>query len=1017
MSFFLFLVLLSLKFQTEAFNFSPLANRVIHFPKHLKTHLNQTRSSYFGFSLVMRPNSIFVGAPRAQSTLEPQKDIDEPGAIFGCSLENGTCVPYVLDNEGNTDPKKEWLTLKLKDKYHQWLGGSMDGGTKDTDKLLVCAPRCYNPIPNDTQGRMHGVCYWIGNTLPGRKKVNPITPLQNPDKQVHFDKSSYYYMGEVGFSAHVTDDNSKFVIGAPGIDEWKGAVILHQREKRAYNPLILESAHWRQQEDSYFGYAVSSGYFKIDNQSTLLYVTTAPRAGEAYICDASGRNLSRIHGEQLGEYFGYSVLVEDLNGDGLTDIVVSAPLKARGDSYDIGAIYVFINKGLFNFKQKIIWSPVGSKGRFGTTLSRLGDINHDGYNDVAVGAPFAGNGVVFIYLGSEDGLRDQPSQRLEAPSQQPSPYGSYMFGHGLSRGSDIDGNGFNDLAIGAPNAESLYVYRTYPVVKIHATVRSESREIKPQQDKVKISACYRLSSPAKTKEVQKQELDIRISIDKLLKRVEFPQTQTNEVSFQVNATLDEQCRDFEVKVLYSEKDLVKPIDLEIHYELTNKVPNSEVFCETCAMVDPSEPKTYSTEKISFITGCSTDVCVPDLQLRSEHVKPSYTLGSTNTLRLSYEVTNHGETAYLPQLNVTSSSRLPFAQVPGNCRVRKAVMVCDLNNGRPLVKGDSDSLIITFDVSQLSGDSLIIDAAVISTGIDENSTDNQQTNVIWLKEFAEIDVSGGPTDGQLALKEPPYSAEVINHYEVKSHGPSTIQELTLLFFIPIAFKIDKVVQPIINVNSLKMEATYDSHSLPIKIYDQNHENYDLITTSSRDIDNSTDVEIKDMDNLPTIRTLVLNCKDTNRTICVRSEMRLRMRPNKPVSVNINFKVDLSDVIDPFEYFVLLTDFKFFKKGDPQLSSFVINRKIKPNVIFKNLEAELPIWYLILALIGGLLLLATITYGLHKLGFFKRLKKDELKKLQEEKNLNNDDSRPDQNCNPEELSFEMESHLDNENSEAL
>jgi len=55
MSHLLLLVFLALKYQTEAFNISPHANRVINFPKHLKTHLNQTRSSYFGFSLVIRP--------------------------------------------------------------------------------------------------------------------------------------------------------------------------------------------------------------------------------------------------------------------------------------------------------------------------------------------------------------------------------------------------------------------------------------------------------------------------------------------------------------------------------------------------------------------------------------------------------------------------------------------------------------------------------------------------------------------------------------------------------------------------------------------------------------------------------------------------------------------------------------------------------------------------------------------------------------------------------------------------
>lgn len=69
--------------------------------------------------------------------------------------------------------------------------------------------------------------------------------------------------------------------------------------------------------------------------------------------------------------------------------------------------------------------------------------------------------------------------------------------------------------------------------------------------------------------------------------------------------------------------------------------------------------------------------------------------------------------------MTSASRLAFAQVPGNCKVTDAYMVCDLNRGRPLAKGDRDSVTVSFDVSQLSGLSLIITAEVFSTGHELN----------------------------------------------------------------------------------------------------------------------------------------------------------------------------------------------------------------------------------------------------------------------------------------------------------
>ncbi|XP_017069438.1 integrin alpha-PS3 isoform X2 [Drosophila eugracilis] len=1083
------IVLWCLASYSNAFNLSPRPNRQILDPQ-FATNLPKVRASYFGFTMCLRPNGIIVGAPRAQSTLESQRTINETGAIYRCSLTSGTCSPYVLDPKGNYNAPYNDYTFDSERKDFQWLGGSMDGGTRDTDKLLVCAPRFYAPSQKDYH--LHGVCYWVQNTLASTPEhVTRISPLRLKQQQVieedHNNVASFFYiMGEMGLSAHVADDNSKFLIGAPGINTWKGSVVLYRQvdpvdnptasrrdtdralrrvirdadtneySPEHYAPEIPAPMNWGQEDDSYFGYAVSSGYFDSSNPTKLLYVATAPQAnkqsGEAYIFDVRGKSIHKYHvfrGDQFGEYFGYSVLAEDLNGDGKTDVIISAPQHALEDFYDNGAIYVFINKGFFNFERQILRSPVETPARFGTTLSRLGDINHDGYNDVAVGAPFNGNGSVFIYLGSEQGLRDQPSQRLDAPSQQPSKYGSHMFGHGLSRGSDIDGNGFNDFAIGAPNAEALYLYRAYPVVKVIATVKSESREIKPEQDKVKITACYRLNTTSTAKDVQQQELAIRIAIDTQLKRVKFVQTQANEVSFKEIAGLGEQCRVFEAQVRYSEKDIFTPIDLEMHYELTKKVPDSEEFCETCAIVDPKEPK-VSTQKIIFSTGCATDICTADLQLRSKNVSPTYILGSAETLRLNYEITNNGETAYLPQFNVTSTSRLAFAQVPGNCKVIDAVMVCDLNRGRPLAKGDSDSITISFDVSQLTGQSLIIHAEVFSTGYEKNPTDNKQTNVIGLKEFTDIDATGGQTNNQIDLEHYSNSAEIINNYEIKSNGPSVIEQLTVSFYIPIAYKVvgSTAIIPIINVTSLKMQASYDSQLLAIDLYDQNntllivdtieavttlHGNLertvisqngqgydihtsghvhqtmqvldtDMVATASmsrkrRDLKALTanreqyarisNVKAHDLlsedfkGKLPVNRTIVFNCRDPEMTICVRAEMRVHFRPEKSINLNMRYNVDLNEVnailMDPWEFFVILTDVKLEKKGDPTSTSFLINRRIEPNIISKHLVAGTPIWIIIVSIIGGLLVLAGISYLLYKFGFFKRAQKDELNRL--------------------------------------
>lgn len=219
-------------------------------------------------------------------------------------------------------------------------------------------------------------------------------------------------------------------------------------------------------------------------------------------------------------------------------------------------------------------SPIHGKARFGTTLTRLGDLNRDGYNDIAVGAPFAGNGSVFVYLGGERGLRDHHSQRLDSPKEFiQSPYGSHMFGHGISKGSDIDANGFNDLAIGAPNAETVLLYKAYPVVKILATLKSDTREIKPGQSTFPLTVCYSISTAST--QIRSQDIAMHIVVDPQVKRVTIASTSSNEMKFTATAQTQMQCRNLDCNVKFVESEIFKPIELELHYSLVNQVPDSE----------------------------------------------------------------------------------------------------------------------------------------------------------------------------------------------------------------------------------------------------------------------------------------------------------------------------------------------------------------------------------------------------------------------------------------------------------
>lgn len=147
--------------------------------------------------------------------------------------------------------------------------------------------------------------------------------------------------------------------------------------------------------------------------------------------------------------------------------------------------------------QEIITSEYDSNGRFGTALGKIGDINNDGYNDLAISAPFEGNGVVYIYLGGKDGISMKPSQKIVAPSELPSPYSdvkSSMFGHSISRGVDVDSNGYRDIAIGSPNSESVYLFRSYPVVDVIATITPSKTELSLDDTRFNMKVCTRIDT-------------------------------------------------------------------------------------------------------------------------------------------------------------------------------------------------------------------------------------------------------------------------------------------------------------------------------------------------------------------------------------------------------------------------------------------------------------------------------------------------------------------------------------------
>lgn len=164
----------------------------------------------------------------------------------------------------------------------------------------------------------------------------------------------------------------------------------------------------------------------------------------------------------------------DVNGDGRGDLVIGS-LLFDGAAVDEGAVSVYIGDlaGVF-WSPVVSWlSPVPEAGaQFGRAVAGAGDLDGDGYADVAVGAPFqdgaaVDEGAVYVYRGGPAGPSAVPDVVLGEPSHQAGAH----FGRAVASAGDINVNGFSELLVGAPqraNPESdegnVYVYYGGPSV-------------------------------------------------------------------------------------------------------------------------------------------------------------------------------------------------------------------------------------------------------------------------------------------------------------------------------------------------------------------------------------------------------------------------------------------------------------------------------------------------------------------------------------------------------------------------
>jgi len=182
-----------------------------------------------------------------------------------------------------------------------------------------------------------------------------------------------------------------------------------------------------------------------------------------------------IHNPYPYGYFGRHIEnIGDANHDGSDDIAINGGYEQE----DIQRVFIYLGGGDFDTIPDVVLSEATFWDGFGSKIEGIGDVNGDGYDDVAVHAsnyPFPqGNGKVWIYFGGSP--MDSDADWSQEGSGQHVAYGNSISGKG-----SLNGDGYDDFAIyentgyPSPDDTRYYIYYggdqldTIPDVIIHGT--------------------------------------------------------------------------------------------------------------------------------------------------------------------------------------------------------------------------------------------------------------------------------------------------------------------------------------------------------------------------------------------------------------------------------------------------------------------------------------------------------------------------------------------------------------------
>ncbi|KAH9414066.1 Itga9p [Dermatophagoides pteronyssinus] len=949
---------------------------------------SSSSSSLFGHSVLMHNSEqygpmIIIGAPNA--TVNQRNSSNNTGIIYHCDWSSSTtdCTMIDLVNQ---------MTINRQNRIETWM------------------------VPN-------GACFLLPDYFKdddySRRKPILILPMSK-DRPFKETGDYLHAYAMAGFSATISTDQDSIFLGAPGYDDWRGAVAkinlndFPDTIKIDDGKVKLDSLE-SLERDVYLGYSITSGnYFQGDQEIIALGIPRNNLTGSVIlITRLFGQPITILDGQQMYEYFGHSLLTIDANQDGFDDLLVAAPMYSswRNNLYDEGRVFFYQSNRVQGFKEpKILSGDSKPMARFGTAMANLGDTNMDGFPDVAIGAPYEDDyrGSVYIYRGSPQGILEKYVQKISA-AKHLSSLNLNGFGYSFSSNVDIDDNEYNDLLIGSYLSEKAILLRTRPIISIQASIHLNDDYVDLQQpceydngqilnynaSCVRIKFCFYITSKYENHPID-SALQCSLQLDPIFNRAfilrsisgrsEYLSTNKIDQSFTLIPPEKKYCSDYYIvyfKSFDKLDNLVDSVVFQLNYSLESEVNehsplDKQIF--HIPILENEQISNISTDLYFKMCNKTARDCLSNFRLEplfiydddvrlnfANNSFQQFLEGKYYNITLFTKVINIGEPAFNAHLILQTNANISLIRIDKKCNEMKTsaskitenqnqTYSCKLNS--PLTQ--DDFIFITFKSFEVKDSELIWFKlnTIASNHIDSTSLHNYQITFQTIKNAS-------------------FDVQILRPDPIKTYRKFASSD-TKFIFLNSLLSFDRHGPS--KIESIEMNFIYpESYNENKLIYDLNIDLISIPWECDKPVKISTNGTDRPVFN-STTKSMHLNCAN-NRIICSMIRCRFGSWPKTLPKIyvtmsgrmdigNINKKnkrLSLSNITVDINFEAKIND-KFIKNKDNEMNKSTSQIRFHLQRIEPKSTTIIP--YIVASIIGGLILLLVIGLCLFWLGFFRR-----------------------------------------------